>query len=294
MKLILHSSERREVSQVGSLALTARWMAAARARESGRGDRLFEDPFAEALAGEAGFSWLRMLDPSAGMFAPGPGLYAVVRTRYFDEFLISALEESEARQVVILAAGMDARAFRMKWPSGTVLYELDLPEVLEFKEKHLERAEARSNCERRAIAADLRENSWLRLLAKAGYSAREPSVWLAEGFLLYLEEPDVHALLDGIASMTCARSRLGADTTNRDIFLAPAEFPLLETFAWMGAPLRFGDNDPESLLARHGWRARAIQPGDKGASYGRWPYPVPPRQIPGFPRSFLLTAHREP
>lgn len=276
-----------------SLALTARWMAAARARESGRDDRLFDDPFAEALAGEEGFSWLRMLDLSAGMFAPGPGLYAVVRTRFFDEFLISALQEIGARQVVILAAGMDTRAFRLRWPPGTRLYELDLPEVFEFKEKRLEHAGAQSNCERRVIGTNLRKSSWPRLLAEAGYRASEPSVWLAEGFLLYLEESDVHALLDGIASMTCARSKLGADTTNQDIFLAPTEFPLLETFAWMGAPLRFGVGNPEDLLARHGWRARAVQPGEKGASYGRWPYLVPPRQIPGFPRSFLLTAHRE-
>lgn len=269
-------------------------MAAARARESGRSDRLFQDPFAEALAGDEGFSWLRVLDLSAGMFAPGPGLYAAVRTRFFDEFLVRALEEREARQVVILAAGMDARAFRMKWPSGTRLYELDLPEVFEFKEKHLERAGAQSNCERRAVAADLRGSAWMELLAETGYQPREPSVWLAEGFLLYLDEPDVHALLDGVSSMSRARGALGADVTNRDIFLAPTEAPLLETFAWMGAPLRFGTNDPEELLARHGWRASAVQPGERGASFGRWPYPVPPRQFPGFPRSFLLTSHREP
>lgn len=277
-----------------SLALTARWMAAARARESWRADRLFDDPFAEALAGDEGFSWLRMLDLSAGIFAPGPGLYAVVRTRFFDEFLISALRESGARQVVMLAAGMDVRAFRMKWPPGARLYELDLPEVFEFKEKQLERAGAQSNCERRVVEADLREGSWKELLAEAGYEEAKPSVWIAEGFLLYLEEPDVHALLDGVSSMACASSRLGADITNSDIFLSPAEAPLLETFAWMGAPLRSGTNEPEALLARHGWRARAVQPGEKGASYGRWPYPVPPRQIPGFPRSFLLTASREP
>lgn len=268
-------------------------MAAARARESWRADRLFDDPFAEALAGDEGFSWLRMLDLSAGIFAPGPGLYAVVRTRFFDEFLIRALRESGARQVLILAAGMDARAFRMQWPPGTRLYELDLPEVFEFKEKQLERAGAQSNCERRVIGTNLRESSWTKLLAEAGYRANEPSVWLAEGFLLYLDEPDVNALLDGVSSMSCPRSALGADITNRDIFLSPAEAPLLETFAWMGAPLRFGTNEPEELLSRHGWRARAVQPGERGASYERWPYPVPPRQIPGFPRSFLLTAHRE-
>lgn len=278
---------------MGSLALTARCMAAARARESKRADRLFYDPLAASFAGDEGVSCLDWLDLAAGMFVPGPGLYSVVRTRFFDDFLIPAVRDIGARQVVMLAAGMDARAFRLDWPSGARLYELDLPEVLDAKEGVLAHLGARSNCERHTIATDLMGSSWTRDLAGAGYSADEPSVWLAEGFLFYMEEAELHALFKGISRLAAPGSRLGADLINRDIFLAPAAWPLVETFAWLGAPLRFGTNDPESLLAGHGWEAKATQPGESGAVYGRWPYPPPPREIPGFPRSFLLTARRD-
>lgn len=276
---------------MGSLALTARCMAAARARESERADRLFDDPLAAALAGDEGESALGWLDLAAWPFAPGPGLYSVVRTRYFDDFLVPSVRDSGARQVVLLAAGMDARAFRLDWPPGIRLYELDLPEVLDLKEKTLARLGAESNCERRAIATDLRENAWPRDLAAAGYDADEPSVWLAEGFLLYMQEAEANALFEDVSAFAAPGSRLGADLINRDLFLSPNAWPLTETFAWLGAPLRFGANTPEALLAGYGWEAQAVQPGEKGASYGRWPQP-PPREIPGFPRSFLLTARR--
>lgn len=277
-----------------SLALTARCMAAARARESERDDRLFHDPLARDLAGEEGFRWLDVLDLAAGPFGAGPSLYTVVRTRFFDDFLASALRETGARQVVLLAAGMDARAFRMDWPPGVRLYELDFPEVLAIKEALLIGLEARSGCERHAIEADLGESSWSRALLEAGYDPGEPSVWLAEGFLFYMEAASVHALLEDVGKLAAPDSRLGADVINRDLFLAPPAWPLIETFAWLGAPLRFGTNDPEALLAGHGWTARATQPGEKEAHYGRWPYPATSRNLSGFPRNFLLTAHREP
>ena len=97
-----------------------------------------------------------------------------------------------------------------------------------------------------------------------------------------------------LASGTRPGSRLGADLINRDLFLAPPAWPLMQTFAWLGAPLRFGTNHPENLLAEHGWTARVTQPGEPDASYGRWPYPAASRELPGFPRNFLLTARRGP
>src|SRR3712207_6608860 len=108
-------------------------MAAARARESGRPYRLFNDPLAAALAGPEGFAWLERMEPVPGF--GGPALYVVVRTRFFDDFLLYACWGAGVRQVVLLAAGMDARAFRLTWPSGTRLYELDRPEVLATKEE---------------------------------------------------------------------------------------------------------------------------------------------------------------
>ena len=119
------------------VGLTSRWVAAARARESERADRLFDDPLAAAFAGPEGFAWLDRLEPVTLPGTPGPGLgpglYVTVRTRFFDDFLVGASRSIGTRQVVLVAAGMDARAFRLDWSPGTRLYELDRPEVLPLR-----------------------------------------------------------------------------------------------------------------------------------------------------------------
>jgi methyltransferase (TIGR00027 family) len=116
---------------INPIAPTSRWMAAARARESERADRLFYDPLAAALAGPEGFAWLERMEAAAR--SDGPGLYPVIRTRFFDDFLLDSCRRLGARQVVLVAAGLDTRAFRLDWPSRTRLYEMDLPEVLDAK-----------------------------------------------------------------------------------------------------------------------------------------------------------------
>jgi methyltransferase (TIGR00027 family) len=168
-------------------------MAAARAHESERPHRLLDDPLAATLAGPEGFAWLNRMEPVPGF--GGPALYVVVRTRFFDDFLLYACRGVGVRQVVLLAAGMDARAFRLNWPSGTRLYELDRPEVLDAKDEVLTRTDARPACERRTIGTDLGHASWPKALSEAGYRAREPSVWLMEGLLFYLDETAVRSLL---------------------------------------------------------------------------------------------------
>src|ERR687894_2064648 len=127
------------------VAPTSRWMAAARARESERADRLFYDPLAAALAGPDGFAWLERMESAAR--SDSPGLYPVIRTRFFDDFLLDACRRLGVRQVVLAAAGMDIRAFRLNWPSRTRLYEMDLPEVLDTKEDVLGRVGAKPACE---------------------------------------------------------------------------------------------------------------------------------------------------
>jgi O-methyltransferase involved in polyketide biosynthesis len=117
-------------------------------------------------------------------------------------------------------------------------------------------------------------------------------VWLAEGLFFYLTEAAVHALLGGASALAPPLSQLGADFVNRDLLASPVMWPLLGTFSRRGAPGRFGTNDPEALFAEHGWEAEVIQPGESEADYGRWPYPVAPRQMPGVPRLFLVRARR--
>src|SRR5215212_9136385 len=189
-------------------------MAAARARESERTDRLFYDPLAAAFAGPEGFAWLERMEPTTGS-GGGPGLYAVIRTRFFDDFLLDACRGSGVCQVVLAAAGMDTRAFRLDWPSQTRMYEMDLPEVLDAKDEVVEEAGAKPNCERRTVAVDLQQEAWPEALLATGYRPERPSVWVIEGLLFYLTRAAVHGLLQKVSVLTATGSLLGLDVMNR-------------------------------------------------------------------------------
>ena len=278
-----------------SVGLTSRLVAAARARESERADRLFDDPLAAAFAGPEGFAWLDRLEPVTLPGTPGPGLgpglYVTVRTRFFDDFLVGASRSIGIRQVVLVAAGMDARAFRLDWSAGTRLYELDRPEVLSAKDAVEDHPGIQPSCERHTVGVDL-EQPWAQALLDAGYEVQEPSVWLIEGLLFYLSPTTVRTLLEVVSSLASEGSRLGMDLVNRELLTSPVMWPLLGTFARRGVAGCFGTNDPETLLADHGWEARVTQPGEREANYRRWPYPVVHRNIPGIPRLFLVRARR--
>ena len=275
---------------INPIAPTSRWMAAARARESERADRLFYDPLAAALAGPEGFAWLERMEAAAR--SDGPGLYPVIRTRFFDDFLLDSCNRLGVRQVVLAAAGLDTRAFRLDWPSRTRLYEMDLPEVLDTKEDVIDRAGAKPNCERRTVRVDLREASWPEALLASGYRPERSSVWVIEGLLYYLTRAAVHGLLEKVGALTATGSLLGLDVMNRGLFFSFVAWPLQAALARLGAPGRFGTNDPERLMLRHGWEADVTQPGEEGANFGRWPRPMLPRELPGLPRSFLVRARR--
>jgi methyltransferase (TIGR00027 family) len=272
------------------IAPTSRWMAAARARESERADRLFYDPLAAALAGPDGVAWLERMEFAAQ--SDRPGLYPVIRTRFFDDFLLDSCRRLGVRQVVLAAAGLDARAFRLNWPPEVYLYEMDLPEVLDAKEEVIEAAGAKASCERRTIHVDLSQETWPEALLAVGYQPERPSVWLIEGLLYYLTRTAVHGLLEKVRALTATGSLLGLDVMNRGLFFSPVAWPMQVALARRGAAGRFGTNDPEALLARHGWEAEVTQPGEEGANFGRWPKPMVPREVPALPRSFLVRAHR--
>ncbi len=259
---------------------TARSTAAIRARETRRPDRLFADPWAELLAGDI------TADESPNV---------VIRTRFFDEFLAHATSDSDCdaaiHQVVVVGSGMDTRAFRQSWPEGTHLYELDRPEVLERKDRLLWDAGARPACERHSVGVDLIEG-WTDALEQAGFDRTTPSVWLAEGFLVYLEEPHVRGLLLDFSRLAARASRLGLDVPNRAFLTSPWTKPTIEMMRERGTPYRFAIDRPEELLTELGWAAKVTVLGDTAANYGRWPYPVAPRETPGVPSGLLVTATR--
>jgi methyltransferase (TIGR00027 family) len=179
------------------------------------------------------------------------------------------------RQVVLLAAGMDTRAFRLTWPRGTRLYEVDRASQLARKAERLGSVAPR--CTRIAVAADLAEN-WLTPLTTAGFEASAPTLWLLEGITMYFDADRVGGLLRAVSGASSAGSRLGVDFIGTAIVRPPHQ--------------QFGCDAPAVLVAPFGWRCTVVQPGEPAAHYGRWPHPVPPASVLTAHRAHFVTAER--
>jgi methyltransferase (TIGR00027 family) len=251
---------------------TALGAAEMRAEESRRPDRLCDDPHAAAFVAAA-----PTLFPDLPSLADDPQLSALkdefvagiaIRTRFYDDYLLAACAAG-CRQVVILAAGLDARAFRLDWPAGTRLFELDLPNLFAFKETVLAQQHATTKCARTVVAVDLRDD-WSASLQAAGFERNLPSAWTAEGLLPYLSNDDAMRLLTAVGELSTARSQLSfeyddfaADSTLSRLRAMPG----MEEVAsmWAGG-LR---EHPAEWLRRHGWRVRTHDRATLARSYGR-------------------------
>jgi methyltransferase (TIGR00027 family) len=272
------------VSAVNPVANTARWTAAIRACETERHDRLFDDPLARALAGDEGF---RLLGPT-GPEVADVGVYVSIRTKFFDDFIMRA-STSGLRQVVLLAAGMDARAFRLAWPSETTVFELDSPELLAAKNGILAREGAQPRCRRVSVPVDLSE-VWGGELRNKGFDRLEPALWIAEGLFFYLDPPVVYGLQEELSGLAAPGSRLGADFVSESFLTSPWMRGALASLEARGMKWRSGTDHPEAMLVKFGWQADVRQPGEEGVGEGRWPHPVFPRSFAEVPHSLLVTA----
>lgn len=197
-----------------SVGSTALFVAAARALEAGRENPLAVDSFAETFCRAAGGPWADLLDGNAAdhpLLSEDFGRHFVTfqaaRTRYFDGYFRAAADAG-VRQIVLLAAGLDSRAYRLDWPAGTTVFELDQPRVLEFKDRTLQGVDPKAA--RREVAVDLRDD-WGAALRDSGFRADEPSAWIAEGLLIYLPGTAQEQLFRGIDAMACSGSRLAVE-----------------------------------------------------------------------------------
>jgi methyltransferase (TIGR00027 family) len=266
------------------LASTAQWTASVRAMESARPDALIHDPWAAALAGAQGEQWLAQRTPDKV-------LPMVIRTRYFDDFLQRTIQQSAARQVVLLAAGLDTRAFRLTWPAGTQLFELDQAVVLSLKEQVLSGAGAQPNCVRQVIAQDL-TGPWEKALLAAGFLPQQPSIWLLEGFLFYLPSAVITNLLNQVSRLAAPGSWLGFDCINHAMLTHPLTRAWIEMQAASGAPWTGTLDDPTAFLGGLGWKVALTQAGQVDAHYQRWTLPVLPTMMPNVPHNWFVTAQK--
>ncbi|MDI5961307.1 SAM-dependent methyltransferase [Streptomyces sp. SL13] len=274
---------------------TALVVGMARAAESERADRLFDDHLARRFLDAAGAGQQAVWSKGRGDgFAEAMGDYFALRTRYFDDWFARA-GAAGCRQMVLLAAGLDTRAHRLDWPAGTRLFELDQPDLLAFKEHVLRDEEPR--CRREVIAADLRED-WTVPLAEQGFRADEPTAWLVEGVLVYLSEEDANGLLARISALSAPGSHLAVEHVTRAMVesdqakVAAAAEPegavkLLSTL-WKNEMTR----SPGDWLGTYGWDAAEEPLTDLARRHGRAVPPAFDPASPGTGRVSLLTAVR--
>ncbi|KGI71061.1 SAM-dependent methyltransferase [Mycobacterium rufum] len=246
-----------------AVARTAVLVAAIRADESRRDRPLFEDPFAARLAGEAGRKMLARMVAEAGERSTAQ---IVVRTRFWDEALLRATQT--VRQVVILAAGLDARAYRLAWPPGTTVIEVDQPAVIAAKDGVL--AGEQPRCHRVSLGADL-AGDWSAALTDAGLDPSAPTAWLIEGLLQYLDGDAVHRLFARVHALSAPGSVLLYDVVSAALLTAPEMTGLLASMEAQGSPWLFGIDAPGELAESLGWTATVTDVAEPGAAFGRWP-----------------------
>jgi methyltransferase (TIGR00027 family) len=288
-----------------SVGATALSVAAARAVETVSPDPLIRDEFAHMLVSSAGPAWAQLASPDMdwiaddehGRRAHRVGCdYQAVRTHFFDEYFGAALRDS-IRQVVILAAGLDSRAYRLDWPARTTVYEIDQPKVLEYKAGILESHGAVPKVARRPVAVDLRDD-WSAALATAGFDRTQPTAWLAEGLLPYLPPDAQDRLFEMVTALSAPGSQIAVEVFSFD---ADSERRRAARRARWARMQRLGlDVNVETLTYRdtdradaaqwlidHGWRVQAVNSRDEMARLGR---PIPQDLVDEAVASTLVRA----
>ncbi|MEH1166494.1 SAM-dependent methyltransferase [Micromonospora sp. CPCC 205539] len=276
---------------MAAVAKTALWTAAARARESSRPDRIFDDPFAGLLAGEEGAALLQHFHTDR---APSDGNpFIAIRTRWFDDFIGDACGGTPA-QVVALGAGLDTRWYRLPWSDGTTLFELDQASLLAYKVDRLHDVPVPASAQRHIVPVAFDDtDGWVDALSAAGFDPGRPTVWFGEGLLFYLPEPLAHRLLSRAADLSVPGSRLAVDLIGTGIFSFPYTQEFLRRLREANSPWRFGTDDPAGFVAGTGWQVDAVlEPGMPAAAFGRWPEASTPPPTAVVPRSYFVSARR--
>ena len=275
-----------------SVGATATMVAAARAVATNADNAVIDDPFAEPLVRAVGVDFFTRLatgdlrpedldggDSPVGMRRFADGMAA--RTRFFDDFFADA-GRAGIRQAVILASGLDARAYRLDWPAGTVVFEIDQPEVIAFKTGTLADLGAEPTARLHTVAVDLRQD-WPAALAGAGFDKTKPTAWIAEGLFGYLPPEAQDRLLDQIDELSAPGSRLGAegvpkhqdldDDEARERMQAGADRWRAHGFDIDFSELVFlGDRaEVTTYLQGHGWATTSVPTNDLLTRYGLEP-----------------------
>ena len=252
-----------------SVGATATMVAAQRVLATREG--LIDDPFAEPLVRAVGLDFiiraldgeidLEDVDPRFNLRRAAEGM--AVRTRHFDKLFTDAAAAG-VRQAVILAAGLDARAYRLPWPDGTSVYEVDQPEVIDFKSRTLADLGAQPKAYRRTVAIDLRDD-WPKALRDNGFDSTQPTAWIAEGLLIYLPSEAQDLLFDRINELSTPGSRIATEhIPDVSMFSDERSQQISDRLKSYGHEIEMGDliyhderSDVIEYLTGHGWDVAA-------------------------------------
>jgi methyltransferase (TIGR00027 family) len=267
-----------------SVGATATMVAAARAMASRAPQPLIDDPFAEPLVRAVGIDFFtKVLDGEISLaqaddphFDPSQVIdLLAVRTKFFDDFFLDSAAAG-IRQAVILASGLDSRAYRLPWPSRTVVFEIDQQAVIDFKTGTLSKLGAEPIAQHRPVAVDLRDD-WPSALRANGFDATQPTAWSAEGLLAYLPPDAQDRLFDEITAMSAKDSRLATEYHPQgSAFLAERNKLMARQWSDHGLDLDLstlmyhGERNPATdYLAGRGWRLTTQTRAELFAAYGR-------------------------
>jgi methyltransferase (TIGR00027 family) len=267
-----------------SVGATATMVAAARALASTEADAIIDDPFAAPLVRAVGLDFfIRLIDGEVAPGAEDGGERDLqletdsiaVRTRFFDDFFLNAARDG-IRQSVILAAGLDVRAYRLAWPHGSAVYEVDQPKVVEFKTAAMANLGAAPTADRRTVAIDLRDD-WPEALRRSGFDPTQPTSWSAEGLLMYLPPDAQDRLFDNLTELSAPGSKLATEyhgDSDRTMSQRAQQFN--ERWANLGCDIDlsglFFDGERSNVvdyLADRGWRVSTRPRREFFADYGR-------------------------
>jgi len=268
--------------------------------ESRRSDRLFDDPLAAAFVEAAGGDFDSPPSSSSMDVRPMRDAYVAIRTRFFDEALLSASDDG-IRQVVILGAGLDVRAFRLPWHHGTRVFELDMADVFEFKERVLAEQRAKPRCERIVVPVDLRDD-WPTALRSSKFRADQASKWLLEGVLMYLAQAERDRLIEQVSSLADSASQMAVEPPTwripAEVAATVARGTLDQVTVATAAQLsqaaagEASVADPAGWLSGWGWRVQLYDVAERFAAYGREPSPRVADMLSASRRQWLAIAER--
>jgi methyltransferase (TIGR00027 family) len=274
-----------------SVGATATLVATGRAIASSAPHGLINDPFAAPLVravgieaftkmvnGELDFDAIEAMAPEAAAMARANIDEMAVRTRFFDDYFVTATEGG-IRQAVILASGLDSRAYRLPWPDGTVVYEIDQPEVIELKTRVLADLGASPTARRQTVPIDLRDD-WPTALREDGFDPALPTAWCAEGLLIYLPPDAQDRLFDNIDALSAPGSTVATefvpglkDFDPDKARAAAAGFSQIGLNMDMPSLIYHGErHSAADYLATEGWQMTSVARPDLFARYG---LPVP-------------------